>query len=496
MRVGIIGAGVSGLCTAKVLREVGFSVVIFEREQAIGGVWTPSRRYSGLTTQSPRDTYSLSDQPMPTWYPEWPSGEQVYDYLASYCDRFDLWSAIRLGVEVIAAHEQQDSTTWLLELSSSNALESSTTVVDHLVVANGVFSTPFIPDIDNKASFEQLGGRVRHTSEPFFERDLSDSDAVVVGYGKSACDSAVHFASRARSTTLITRRLLWKIPTHLWIFPLKNLLLSRFAEALFEPVQYDSKSWFTHGQGLRLRQILFSCLQWGVCRQLGLRDAGLVPEGSIEDIGCSSISTASTGFFEAVADGSIRVVPNVEIRNYQTTSGRSLTLSDGRSIPADIVVFGTGFTQEVPFLSRDVQSRLFDEHGDFALYRNVHPPSVPRISFAGYSSSLISPLNAEVSAHWIAALLVGELTLPSEDQQWKEIRSRLSSSRQRTGGNHARGASIVPFSLRGIDDLLNDLGVRVGIRTRIAEWFFAPDPMAYGNVLEELRQQTSMWKSS
>jgi cation diffusion facilitator CzcD-associated flavoprotein CzcO len=42
-RVVVIGAGIAGLVTAKVLRDHGFDVTVFEKEPAIGGVWAESR---------------------------------------------------------------------------------------------------------------------------------------------------------------------------------------------------------------------------------------------------------------------------------------------------------------------------------------------------------------------------------------------------------------------------------------------------------------------
>ena len=70
MRVGIIGAGVAGLTTAKVLKQAGHEVTVYDKAPDVGGVWSRSRRYPGLTTQSPKAQYSLSDFPMPRDYPE------------------------------------------------------------------------------------------------------------------------------------------------------------------------------------------------------------------------------------------------------------------------------------------------------------------------------------------------------------------------------------------------------------------------------------------
>jgi cation diffusion facilitator CzcD-associated flavoprotein CzcO len=46
-------------------------------------VWSRTRRYPGLETQNNRDSYCLSDFPMPKHYPEWPKGEQVQAHLGN-----------------------------------------------------------------------------------------------------------------------------------------------------------------------------------------------------------------------------------------------------------------------------------------------------------------------------------------------------------------------------------------------------------------------------
>ena len=124
MRIGIVGAGFAGLATAKVLSRAGHDVVVWDRTPDVGGVWSASRRYPGVQTQSPRDQYSLSDFPMPKSYPEWPSGEQVQRYLADYATHFGLDPLLRLDTEVVST-EQTDS-GWLVTTRGGDALEHVT----------------------------------------------------------------------------------------------------------------------------------------------------------------------------------------------------------------------------------------------------------------------------------------------------------------------------------------------------------------------------------
>lgn len=53
--VGIIGAGVAGLVSAKVLKRDGFDVTVFEKESTIGGVWAESRAFPGLRSINRRN---------------------------------------------------------------------------------------------------------------------------------------------------------------------------------------------------------------------------------------------------------------------------------------------------------------------------------------------------------------------------------------------------------------------------------------------------------
>ena len=114
MRIAIIGAGVAGLATAKVLIQAGHDVQVFDRTPDVGGVWSRTRRYPGVTTQSPKAQYSLSDFPMPKDYPEWPNGAQVQAYFAAYATEFGVDRALRLDTEVTAVTPAADG-RWAIE---------------------------------------------------------------------------------------------------------------------------------------------------------------------------------------------------------------------------------------------------------------------------------------------------------------------------------------------------------------------------------------------
>ena len=62
-KVGIIGAGVAGLSTAKLLIQQGLECVVFERGDTLGGVWADG--YANFGVQVQQELYEFPDWPLP-----------------------------------------------------------------------------------------------------------------------------------------------------------------------------------------------------------------------------------------------------------------------------------------------------------------------------------------------------------------------------------------------------------------------------------------------
>src|SRR5829696_4164643 len=291
MKIAVIGAGFAGLSSAKVLRQFGHEVTVFEKEPDVGGVWSTSRLYPGVTTQNNKGTYYLSDFPMPKSYPEFPSGKQVQAYLASYADHFGVTPHLRLRTEVVAANLDEQAGLWSVTSRKVGAEETRNEDFEYVVVANGIFSEPFIPPFDGVADYERAGGHLRHASEFPDLDEARGKDVVVVGYGKSACDIAFAISEVATTTTVVARDLLWKMPKKLGnLLPYKYLFLTRMGEGLFPYVELRGFERFLHGIGKPIRNLMLRTVQEIVVRQLRLRELDLVPEGNFERIARSTVS--------------------------------------------------------------------------------------------------------------------------------------------------------------------------------------------------------------
>jgi cation diffusion facilitator CzcD-associated flavoprotein CzcO len=485
MRVGIIGAGVAGLTTAKVLKQAGHEVVVYDKAPDVGGVWSRTRRYPGLTTQSPKAQYSLSDFPMPRDYPEWPDGPQVQAYLEAYASHFGLDPALRLSTEVASAVPAAGG-GWTLTVSggAAPATTGTTEHVDKLVVANGVFCEPAVPRFPGSDEFTAAGGRVLAGTELHDEELARGKHVLVVGYGKSACDVTVAISQVAASTDVIARHLLWKVPRRIGGFVnFKMLLLTRMGEALFKYLHRRGVEKFLHGPANGMRGRMINSIGSASVRQFGLKNLKLVPPGQMEDIVRGAIGLATEGFFEGVEAGRITVRANRTIARLLVSDGTpTAELDDGARLPADLIVCATGFTQGVPFLPGDVSGRLLDERGNFRLYRQILPADVPDLYFNGYNSSFFSPLNAEMAAVWIAADLADAVTLPEPARIRQQVAEQLAFMDAATDTHHCRGGKIIPFSMHNVDEVLGDLNVNVSARVRAWHWLMPVDPAAYRNV--------------
>ncbi|KAI4323506.1 hypothetical protein L6164_023104 [Bauhinia variegata] len=136
VKVAVIGAGVSGLSTARELQREGHQVVVFEKNHRIGGIWVydpktdsdplsidPSREivhtslYRSLRTNLPRPLMGFLDYPFSKEETgdrrTYPGHEEVLRFLDKFAKEFGLHSLIRFNTEVVRV--EQVNGEWVVE---------------------------------------------------------------------------------------------------------------------------------------------------------------------------------------------------------------------------------------------------------------------------------------------------------------------------------------------------------------------------------------------
>ncbi|WP_067472104.1 flavin-containing monooxygenase [Nocardia amamiensis] len=476
-RVAVIGAGVSGLVTAKVLRDDEFDVVVFEKEAAIGGVWIESRTYPGLRTNNSRDTYAFSDHPYSTSADMFPTAAQVREYLNSYVHRFRLASHLRLSAEVVGLSRQGQ----VFQVEVRNGSETTTWLFDFVVVCAGVFSEPHVPEIEGMRGF---AGRLLHSSRATDPALFEGQRVVVVGAGKSALDLAAWAASHASTCTLVFRKPHWMIPRYLLgRIPSDRLLTTRVNEALFRYHRLNRTEQFLHGPGKTLTRLVWRVMSRLIRLHMRM-PAAMVPDKPLP-AGIEYVGVAPE-FYQMARTGRV-LMRRDTIAAFP--EGNALLLAGGERIDADVVIFATGWRQPLPFLAPELQASALRD-GHFQLYRRILPPIEHRLGFVGYASSPACPLTSEVSAHWLSQSFRGELALPAVDEMRAEV-LRVESWLSDALPAMPQGYLLGPFLAHHIDELVADMGLRVR-RTRnlMTEYLTPLLPARYSGLAEERRRRT------
>jgi dimethylaniline monooxygenase (N-oxide forming) len=483
-RVGVIGAGIAGLVTAKVLRADGFDVRVFEKEPAIGGVWVPSRTYPGLRTNNPRETYAFADFPYSETTDEFPTAEQVRSYLGSYVDRFGLRESIRLSRRVVsvarAAPAGRDGPRFRVSVRSTNGTwEAETLDFDFVAVCNGVFSEPYLPDVEGA---ERFAGRVLHSSQLAGADAVDGKRVVVVGAGKSALDCATLAARRAASCTLVFRSPHWMVPRYLFgAIRMDRLFMTRFSELLLRYHRPSRVEALLHGPGKPLVRLFWRAQSSLLARTVEmprmLRPEHPLPMG-FENIGVGG------ELYEVLRQK--RLAPKRGgIASF--AGATTVELDSGEQVEADTVVFATGWRQDVSFLEEDLRASV-RKNGKFQLYRNILPPREPHLGFVGYASSIACQLTSELAAHWLSQCFRGELCLPSAADMEAKI-ARVQQWVDEVFPRRKESYFIGPFLAHYVDELMRDMGLKTH-RTRdpFTEYLAPFMPSRYRGLGEERRR--------
>jgi len=191
-RVAVIGAGAGGLVAAKLLRDDGFAVRVFESADQLGGIWVydkASPLYKSLRTNIPKEIMAYSDFPFDAGLPSFVKHTDVLAYLRSYADHFALHDMISLSTPVETAEYVSGESGQGWRINGEEALYPS------LFVSNGHYNTPRYPRLV-KNEFRGLVTHSKFYKEP---SPYADQRVLVVGGGPSGVDLAWELHSVAKS---------------------------------------------------------------------------------------------------------------------------------------------------------------------------------------------------------------------------------------------------------------------------------------------------------
>ena len=329
----VVGAGISGICAAIKLRQVGVDdVLIVEKADTYGGTWR-ANTYPGCACDIPSGLYSYSFAPNSSWSRLYAGQPEILEYVDGVARTHGLEAITRFGVEMLDARWDAIENQWILQSTAGEFTAC------FLVAAAGPWNEPKIPDVPGLADFP---GEVFHSARWNHDYDLRGKRVAVIGSGASAVQFVPEIQPHVANLHLFQRTAHWVLPKFDHSVPdiekwaMRRLALAhrvlRFIEyALMEGV----------GVAIRRPRPLMHALQAvgraylrAVVRDPQLREK-LTPRYIL---GCKRI-LLSNNYFQSL------IRPNVAVHATAVEEIRGGTVigADGSTAEVDAIILGTGF---------------------------------------------------------------------------------------------------------------------------------------------------------
>ena len=155
LNVVIVGAGVSGLCMGKKLKEEGVRFTILEKSPKLGGTWWENT-YPGCGCDVPSHLYSFSFLPNPDWSRVYSGQAEILDYLKRVASKFNLVEHIQFSQRVTKCDWDPEACQWKISTEQGDKFTARV-----LVSGQGALHVPKTPDFPGADSFK---GEMMHTA--------------------------------------------------------------------------------------------------------------------------------------------------------------------------------------------------------------------------------------------------------------------------------------------------------------------------------------------
>jgi putative flavoprotein involved in K+ transport len=334
----IVGGGQGGIALGARLRQLGVPTIIVERNERPGDSWR--NRYKSLCLHDPVWYDHLPYLPFPPNWPVFSPKDKIGDWLEMYTRVMELnyWG----GTEARSA--SFDGEEWTLVVERGG--EEITLRPKQLVLATGMSGKPNMPDFPGMETFE---GVQHHSSQHPGPEGWAGRRAVVIGSNNSAHDICaalwegdVDVTMVQRSSTHIVRS---EPLMELGLGPLyseeavANGVTTQKADMIFASIPYRIMHEFQTPiyDEIRRRDAAFyeGLERAGFQLDFGADGSGLFMKylrrgsGYYIDIGASQL----------VIDGEIKLKAG-QVREIVPDG---VVLEDGTHLPADLIVYATGY---------------------------------------------------------------------------------------------------------------------------------------------------------
>jgi cation diffusion facilitator CzcD-associated flavoprotein CzcO len=171
------------------------------------GLEFESPLYDYLETNIPKQLMAFSDQPFHGDLPLFPGHEAVLEYLERYAD--DVRHLIQFHTQVIKVRLVASDPTdrWEVTTKSLQDGQPLTSTYDAVVVANGHYTIPYVPDIPGLEAWNNANpGVIMHSKAYRNPSAFTGKKVIVIGNSASGTDIVAQIAPYSQRPLLLSSR--------------------------------------------------------------------------------------------------------------------------------------------------------------------------------------------------------------------------------------------------------------------------------------------------
>ncbi|MBC7789642.1 MAG: NAD(P)-binding domain-containing protein [Anaerolineae bacterium] len=314
----IIGAGPSGLATARAFAVAGIVFDVLERHGDVGGIWNAEGRKSPMYESahfiSSKTLSAFDGFPMPKGYPDYPGWQLILDYIRAFANEHDLSRHVEFGADVERIVPDQGA--WHVRLSNGEERRYR-----GIIAAGGRNWNPIMPEYTG-----DFTGKSYHSFHYESAEEFRGKRVLIVGGGNSGCDIACDAAISASRAYISLRRGYHFLPKHIFGKP-----TDVFFRSGPEPPAWLAQPLLA----FLLRLLVGDLTRYGLPR----------PDHKV----LASHPIMNTQLLHYLAHGDIAAKPDIrELR------GDRVLFADGSEEKIDVIVYATGYASAIPFLDKSL----------------------------------------------------------------------------------------------------------------------------------------------
>ena len=336
----IVGGGQGGIALGARLRQLGVPTIIVERNARPGDSWR--RRYKSLCLHDPVWYDHLPYIKFPENWPVFSPKDKIGDWLEMYTRVMELnyWTSTTAK----SATYDADAGEWRVVVERDG--EEITLRPKQLVMATGMSGKPNVPEIPGMDTFQ---GEQHHSSQHPGPDEYAGKKVVVIGSNNSAHDVCAALWEKDADVTMVQRS-----STHI---VRSATLMDVGLSALY------SEQAVANGITTEKADLIFASLPYRIMHEFQkplydemrerdadfydrLEKAGFQLDWGDDGSGLfmkylrrGSGYYIDVGASDLVADGKIKLVSGT----VDHLSENAVVLTDGTELPADLVVYATGY---------------------------------------------------------------------------------------------------------------------------------------------------------